>query len=221
MKKIICICICICLTSGCDKSLRHGSPVNAVTEDKAPHSLTSDTPNASASEPSNTPAPTPEPSKSAQPSDSADTGSSVVKIGAFVLSVIAVYGGYKLLYRFADLESASSRPNYRFPDLEPASSRHKDKFCTRVKLSEVSDDGHYLRDGIRECIHEYVSFYSPKSYFFDKETKEYIDEIPFMVNDDIFYYYYIPKSSKLKSLKIWLRKILRIPTNYSALIKKI
>jgi hypothetical protein len=197
MKKIIGICICICLTSGCDKPLSHGRPVNAVAKDRGSegvptHSLTSDTS-----------APTSEPSKSAPP----DTGSSVRKYVAIILSVIAVYGGYKLLYRFADVESASSRS--------------KGKFRTRVKLSEVSDDGQYLRDGIRECFHEYVSFYSPKSYFFDKETKEYIDEIPFMVGDDIFYYYYIPTSSKLKSLKIWLRKILRIPTNYSALIKKI
>ncbi|MCA6079823.1 MAG: hypothetical protein LE169_02890 [Endomicrobium sp.] len=109
MKKIICICICICLMSGCDKLLRHGSPVNAVTEDKAPHSLTSDTPNASAPEPSNTPAPTSEPSKSVPPaSDTADTGSSVGKIGAVILSVIVVcYVGYKLLYRFADIKPRS------------------------------------------------------------------------------------------------------------------
>jgi hypothetical protein len=55
--------ICICLMSGCDKSLNHGSPVNSVVEDTgsegvSTHSLTS---NASALEPSNTPAPTPEP----------------------------------------------------------------------------------------------------------------------------------------------------------------
>jgi hypothetical protein len=86
MKKIISVCLCICLMSGCDKSLRHGSPANAVVEDKGSegvptHSLTSDT---SALVPSNTPAPTPEP----QPlSDSADTGSSVGKI---VLCVVAL-----------------------------------------------------------------------------------------------------------------------------------
>ncbi|MCA6080004.1 MAG: hypothetical protein LE169_03860 [Endomicrobium sp.] len=46
MKKIICICICICLMSGCDKSLSHGRPANAVVEDtgsEATHSLPSDT----------------------------------------------------------------------------------------------------------------------------------------------------------------------------------
>ncbi|MCA6080366.1 MAG: hypothetical protein LE169_05740 [Endomicrobium sp.] len=57
MKKII----CICLLSGCDKSLSHGRPVNAVAEDKAPHSLTANTSNASASVPSITPAPTSSP----------------------------------------------------------------------------------------------------------------------------------------------------------------
>jgi hypothetical protein len=96
MKKIISVCLCICLMSGCGKSLRHGRPVNAVVEDKGSegvptHSLTSDT---SALTPSNTPTPTPEPSNPALPaSGNVDTGSSVVKIVAVILSVIAVYYG--------------------------------------------------------------------------------------------------------------------------------
>ncbi|MCA6080054.1 MAG: hypothetical protein LE169_04100 [Endomicrobium sp.] len=96
MKKIICICICICifLSSGCGKLLDHGRPADTVVEYKgseAPHSLTSDTPNASAPEPSNTPAPTPEPSKSVPSSDTADTGSSVKKYAVnALLCVVAL-----------------------------------------------------------------------------------------------------------------------------------
>jgi hypothetical protein len=86
--------------------------VNAVVENKgkegvSTHLLTSNTSKASAPEPSKTPTPTPEPSKTALPA-SADTGSSVVKIGAAILSVIVVcYGCYKLLYRFADIKPIS------------------------------------------------------------------------------------------------------------------
>jgi hypothetical protein len=111
MKKIISVRLCICLMSGCDKPLSHGRPVNAVAEDKgseAPHSLTLNTSNASASVSSKTPVPISEPSKSAPPlSDMADTGSLVVKIGLCATAVIALiavvyYGGYdKLLRVFA------------------------------------------------------------------------------------------------------------------------
>ncbi|MCA6079486.1 MAG: hypothetical protein LE169_01125 [Endomicrobium sp.] len=102
MKKTICICICICicLMSGCDKSLSHGRPVNAVVEDKATHSLTSDTLNASAPEPSNTPTPTPELSKSVQPSDTTDTGSSVVKYGLWAFAFIALIVGCYDVFRY-------------------------------------------------------------------------------------------------------------------------
>ncbi|MCA6080421.1 MAG: hypothetical protein LE169_06025 [Endomicrobium sp.] len=96
MKKVISVCLCICLMSGCDKSLSHGRPVNTAVKDRgsegvSTHSLTSDTPNASASTPEAQPA-----------SDSADTGISVGKYFGYAVALAFVfYGGYKLLYRFA------------------------------------------------------------------------------------------------------------------------
>ncbi|MCA6079482.1 MAG: hypothetical protein LE169_01105 [Endomicrobium sp.] len=197
MKKIISVCLCICLMSGCDKLLRHGRPVNAVAEDKAPHSLTSDTPNASASVPSNTPAPTPEPSKSVPPSDSDDTGSSVAKyVGyavAVILFVIAVYGGYKLLYRFAD---------------------PKPIFINKLDTLEEKD----ITEDYKQCCF-FGNFGLHCSYCFDRETFEYIDEIPVHVRVhrsipdipecefEVDLYLYKPNPSKLKPL---LRKIFRI-----------
>ncbi|MCA6085184.1 hypothetical protein [Candidatus Endomicrobiellum agilis] len=196
MKKIISVCLCICLMSGCDKSLRHGRPVNAVAEDKGSegvptHSLTSDASNASALAPSNTPAPTPEPSKSALPaSGNVDTGSSVWKIFAFILSVIAVCGGYKLLYRFADIKSIS---------------------LDEIQL--VKD----MPEGYKECV-----FFN--GHFFDWDINEFVEEIPVGVEEgtSVFIlttYYYKPNSLMLKLLKTLLRKIFRIeipkpPYNY-------
>ncbi|MCA6084973.1 hypothetical protein [Candidatus Endomicrobiellum agilis] len=156
MKKIICVCLCICLMSGCDKSLRHGRPANAVAEDKgsegvSTHSLTSDT---SALAPSNTPAPTPEPSKSALPaSDTADTGSSVGKYAVnAVLCAVALafvcYGGYKLLYRFADIKPVSLG-----------------------KYDTVKD----TPEGCKKC-------YFINGHFFDWDTNRYIDETPVEFN---------------------------------------
>ncbi|MCA6080165.1 MAG: hypothetical protein LE169_04670 [Endomicrobium sp.] len=115
MKKIISVCLCIGLMSGCDKLLRHGRPVNAVAEDtgsKAPHSLASNTSKASAPEPSNTPAPTPEPSKSVPSASGAPDIVSLVKkyVVNAVLCAVAlavIFGGYKLLYRFADINPIS------------------------------------------------------------------------------------------------------------------
>ncbi|MCA6085185.1 hypothetical protein [Candidatus Endomicrobiellum agilis] len=202
MKKIISVCLCICLMSGCDKSLSHGRPANAVAEDKGSEgvptqSLTSDTPNASASEPSNTPIPIPEPSKSALPSDTTDTGSSVGKyVGyavAFILSIIVVcYGGYKLLYRFAD---------------------PKPIFINKLDTLEEKD----ITEGYKECYFS-GNFGLHCSYFFDRATFEYIDEIPVYATVhrfvpececevEIGLYFYKPNPSKLKPL---LRKIFGI-----------
>ncbi|MCA6084971.1 hypothetical protein [Candidatus Endomicrobiellum agilis] len=117
MKKIICICICICifLTSGCDKLPDHGRPADIVVKDKgseAPHSLTSNTPNASAPAPSNTPAPTPEPSKSVQPSDTTDTGSSVGKYVGWAFAFIAlIVGCYDVFRYFKPKEIIVPAPN--------------------------------------------------------------------------------------------------------------
>ena len=100
--------------SGCDKSLRHGRPVNAVAEDRgsegvSTHSLTSDT---SALAPSNTPAPTPEPSKSAPSSDTADTGSSVVKYVGWAFAFIAlIVGCYDVFRYFKPKEIIVHAPN--------------------------------------------------------------------------------------------------------------
>ncbi|MCA6084974.1 hypothetical protein [Candidatus Endomicrobiellum agilis] len=190
MKKIISVCLCICLMSGCDKPLRHGRPVNAVVEDKGSegvptHSLTSDT---SALAPSNTPAPTPEPSKSASPaSGNVDTGSSVVKYGlwafAVILSVIAVCGVYKPLYRFASIK----KPIYALSNL---------------KVVSPSD----IKLGCLMC-------YPNDGHFFDRCTNEYIDAIPvdlYSPSVDEYRFYYQPDSPKLKLLKTWLRKIFGI-----------
>jgi hypothetical protein len=165
--------------------------VNAVVEDKgseAAHSLTSDT---SAPAPSNTPAPTPEPSKSASPaSGNVDTGSSVGKyVGCAVavilsiLSVIAVCGGYKLLYRFASIK----KPIYALSNL---------------KVVSPSD----IKLGCLMC-------YPNDGHFFDRCTNEYIDAIPvdlYSPSVDEYRFYYQPDSPKLKLLKTWLRKILGI-----------
>jgi hypothetical protein len=160
--------------SGCDKPLRHGSPVNTAVEDKGSegvptHSLTSNTSNASAPEPSNTPNPTPEPSKSAPSSDTADTGSSVGKyVGyavAVILSVIGVcYGGYKLLYRFA----------------EP-----KPIFINKLDTLEEKD----ITEGYKECyfLENFENFDLHCSYCFDRATFEYIDEIPVLCKSSSFY----------------------------------
>ncbi|MCA6079826.1 MAG: hypothetical protein LE169_02905 [Endomicrobium sp.] len=181
MKKIICVCLCICLISGCDKSFNRGSPVNAVAEDKAPHSLTSDTPNASAPEPSNTPAPTPEPSKSVPPaSDTADTGSSVGKIGAVILSVIVVcYVGYKLLYRFASIKPISVDDLKIFNSVLGNYSLcyFKDNYFFDMDSDEYIDE-----IPVKVCTNEGM----------------------------VSSYHYIPNLSKLKLLKTWLRKIFRI-----------
>jgi hypothetical protein len=102
------------LTSGCGKLLDHGRPADIVVKDKgseAPHSLTSDTSNALAAEPSNTPAPTPESNKTASAlSDTTDTGSPIVKISACAVAIAAIaviavvyYVGYEeLLRKFAN-----------------------------------------------------------------------------------------------------------------------
>jgi hypothetical protein len=198
--------------SGCDKSLRHGRPANAVVEDKAPHSLTSNTSNASAPEPSNTPNPTPEPSKSVQPlSDTADTGNSVAKV-SFCIVVLAknllclrwfnntgissakislcvfapafIYGGYKLLYKFASFKPVLI-----------------DKLCI-VEKKDITED--------------YKQCYFDNYHFFDCASKEYIDEIPVRVEIQLpnflrpqYYYYYQPNPSKRKPL---LRKMFGIET---------
>ncbi|MCA6085559.1 hypothetical protein [Candidatus Endomicrobiellum agilis] len=201
MKKIISVCLCICLMSGCDKLLNHGRPVNTVVEDKAPHSLPSNTPNASASVPSNTPAPTPEPSKTAQPSDSADTGSSVGKYVGYsvvvILSVIVVccggyYGVYKPLYRFADI------------DIKPFLEDLLDE------IPSVKD----MPEGCKEC-------YFSEGHFFDFDTNKFIEEIPVSVKEGtsgfvLPTYYYKPNSLMLNLLKTLLRKIFRIevPKSY-------
>ena len=146
--------------SGCDKLLRHGSPVNAVAEDKAPQYLTSDTSNASALAPSNTPTPTPEPSKSAPASDTADTGSSVGKYVGFAVAVIpsvivVCYGGYKLLYRFADIK----------PFLEDLLD----------EIPSVKD----MPKGCKEC-------YFIDGHFFDWDTYELIEEISVSVKEGTY-----------------------------------
>ncbi|MCA6085762.1 hypothetical protein [Candidatus Endomicrobiellum agilis] len=175
MKKIICICICICLMSGCDKSLRHGRPANAVVEDKGSegvptHSLTSNT---SASKPSNTPAPTPEPSKSALPSDTADTGSSVVKIvlcftAVFALIVVTALG----ICRY-------SFPKEEDIDIAP--------YCTKLEYVDRAEED-LLANGYKSCYwgsDESISLVwccfkkiTRRWGYFDLFTKKLIKEIP-------------------------------------------
>ncbi|MCA6085582.1 hypothetical protein [Candidatus Endomicrobiellum agilis] len=189
MRKIICVCVClcICLMSGCDKLLSHGRPASTVVEDKgseAPHSLASDTSNASAS--------TPEP----QPlSDSAvssswfswhwyfptiNTGNIIanyaLNIAVYALALVGVcYGGYSSLYRFADIKSIS---------------------VDKLKVVE-------------NIMGNYALCHFQDGHFFSSVSSKYIDEIPVKVNGLKSAYCYIPNPSKLKPL---LRKIFGIKT---------
>ncbi|MCA6079584.1 MAG: hypothetical protein LE169_01625 [Endomicrobium sp.] len=189
MKKIISVCLCICLISGCDKLLNHGRPVNTAVEDKAPHSLTSNTP---ASVPSNTPIPTPEPSKSAQPlSDTADTGSSVVKyavnIGRCAVALAVIVGGYAV-YRFFNpkIVVVKTAP---VPKSDPLASPYKSVSLTRNQVSE---------QGYKICLwaDEYIVSYDWRIfkrlthlYFwqdFDTEKRLKPKEIPFHNSLSVF-----------------------------------
>jgi hypothetical protein len=181
--------------SGCDKLLRHGRPVNTAVEDKgseAPHSLTSDTSNASASEPSNTPAPTPEPqllSDSAVSSSlfschwhfpTINTGNIIanyaLNIVVYALALVGVcYGGYSSLYRFADIKPIS---------------------VDKLKVVE-------------NIMGNYALCHFQEGHFFSSILNKYIDEIPVKVNGLKSAYCYIPNPSKLKPL---LRKIFGIKT---------
>jgi hypothetical protein len=133
--------------SGCDKPLRHGRPVNAVVKDKGSegvptHSLTSDTSNASASEPSNTPAPTPEPSKSAPPaSGNVDTGSSVGKYVGYAVAFIAlIVGCYDVFRYFKPKENNIPAPNPKsdIPFSTYTSNSFAYKYCRRYFRSTIS-----------------------------------------------------------------------------------
>jgi hypothetical protein len=168
--------------SGCDKSLSHGSPVNAVVENKgkegvSTHLLTS-----------NAPAPTPEPSKSVpSASDSADTGISVGKCVfytfAVILSVIGVCGGYKLLYRFADIKPI-------LKDLD--------------KIPSVKG----MPEGCKECYFIDGHFFDWATDKFIEEIPVNAKEGNSKVT--LPTYYYKPNSLMLKLLKTLLRKIFRI-----------
>ncbi|MCA6085456.1 hypothetical protein [Candidatus Endomicrobiellum agilis] len=201
MKKIISVCLCICLISGCDKSLSHGRPANTAVEDKGSEGVPTQslTSNTSALAPSNTPAPTPEPSKSAPSSDSADTGISVGKYVGYsvvvILSVIVVccgvyYGGYKPLYRFADIK----------PFLEDL-------------LDEIPSAKN-MPEGCKECYFSEGHFFDWDTDEFIEEIPVSIkEEIP---KSSLPTYYYKPNSLMLNLLKTLLRKIFRIevPKSY-------
>ncbi|MCA6080364.1 MAG: hypothetical protein LE169_05730 [Endomicrobium sp.] len=159
MKKII----CICLMSGCDKLLSHGRPVNAVTEDKAPHSLTSDT--------SNTPVPTPEPSKSAPSSDSADTGSSVIKIGLCVVALFLCcwYLSRLLSPKFVTIEDYTMSDEYLI-----------------VPFEEIKSQGYRVCYLIDECISSYSWYIFDRGlfriFYRDIETGEEVKGVPIFMN---------------------------------------
>ncbi|MCA6079594.1 MAG: hypothetical protein LE169_01675 [Endomicrobium sp.] len=145
MKKIISVCLCICLMSGCDKLLRHGRPVNTAVEDIGsegvpPHSLTSNTSNASASEPSNTPIPTPEPSKSAQSSDSADTGSSVGKyVRCAVAFIFLIVGCYDVFRYFKPEKVVIPAPNSVGGSIAVSFYKENSRFYNLCYLDCVKD----------------------------------------------------------------------------------
>ncbi|MCA6085791.1 hypothetical protein [Candidatus Endomicrobiellum agilis] len=197
MKKIICVCLCIFLSSGCDKSLSHGRPVNAVVEDKAPHSLTSDTSKAPALEPKS-------PNASSWISwygyaPMININNSIIKyavnIGVYAFAIACVcYGGYRSLYRFASSEFIS------VGDLET------------VNLSALKA----LLEGY-DCCYEinYIDCY------FDYFSEDWIDERPVLnvgvPKNSAQSLLYKSNSSKLKlllrPLKTLLRKIFKMPVH--------
>ncbi|MCA6080363.1 MAG: hypothetical protein LE169_05725 [Endomicrobium sp.] len=196
MKKIICICICISLSSGCGKLLNHGSPVNAVVKDTASEakpSLPSDTSNASASEPSNTPAPTPEPSKSAQPSDSAVSSSYLswygcvptINVNNSVLywtlnavgyAVIAVF--CVVVYRLVSPLEGEYIQDYDLSDED-----------IDVPFEEVGRQGYRICDVAQEDTISYTWYLFKKvtsrGFYQDRETKEELKGIPILMNDNV------------------------------------
>ena len=108
MKKVISLFLIAVLISGCNRMADNVSTAPQSLNASAPVPQSQNAP-ALAPQSSNAPALAPAPSKSAShASDSADTGSSVKKVGTVILSVIGLcYVGYKLLYRFVDIKPIS------------------------------------------------------------------------------------------------------------------
>jgi hypothetical protein len=206
--------------SGCDKSLSHGSPVNAVAKDtgsEATHSLTSNT---SALVPSNTPAPTSEPQSL---SDSAVSSSLIswrwcfLKINLdnpflyYTVNVVIYAATWTVIWALFTLAIAGVyhgcyKPLYRFVAFNPT----KPSDAIPVEEKDITDDERCLKDGYRECF-----FYG--CHFYDYYTRECIDEIPVRIGERTDYYYQ-PNPSKLKTL---LRKIFRIKSfTYESLTEK-
>jgi hypothetical protein len=223
MKKIICICICICicifLASGCGKLPNHGSPVNTVVEKEGSDDvLTTPLTSNTVLKPSKSPAlvselkePVPALSDNVASSSwlwcfpAINAGNLAANLAlnivayAVALAVIAgvYYGGYKLLYGFA---------NHEFIPI--------DKLGT-VNLSEEKA----LSEGYKRCY----KIFSINCYF-AYDTFNWIDEIP-VLNKGVpvgsnYSLLYKPNSSILKSLKTWLRRKFKMPVKRIILIEE-
>ncbi|MCA6079583.1 MAG: hypothetical protein LE169_01620 [Endomicrobium sp.] len=159
-------------------------------------SLTSNTSNASASVPSNTPAPTPEPSKTAQPlSGTADTGSSVVKIVLCVAAFIALI-----------VVTALGIRRYFVPEVEniyiaPLGNRLEN-------VNRSTDD--LIKDGYKPCYwsaDESISLVwccfkkiTRRRGYYDFATEKLIKEIPVTNDYSIFSkFYYKPEPNPAPS----------------------
>ncbi|MCA6085658.1 hypothetical protein [Candidatus Endomicrobiellum agilis] len=168
MKKVISLFLIAVLISGCNRTADNVS--------HAPQSLNASAPvpqsqNASAPEPSNTLIPTPEPSKSVQPSDSADTGSSVIKIGLCVVALFLCFWYLSRLLspKFVTIEDYTMSDEYLV-----------------VPFEEIKSQGYRVCYLIRECI----SFYSWyifdrglfRNFYRDIETGEEVKGIPIFTN---------------------------------------
>jgi hypothetical protein len=158
--------------------------VNAVTKDtgsEATHSLTLNT--------SKTPAPTPEPSKSApSASDGADTGSSVKKYAVnavlCVVALVVIFGGYKLLYRFASFKPVLI-DKLRIVEKKDVTKDYKQCYYSNYDFFDCVS---------RECIDE-----------IPVRIEIQLPNLPHLQD----YYFYQPNPSKLKPL---LRKMFGIET---------
>jgi hypothetical protein len=184
--------------SGCDKLLRHGRPVNAVAEDKGSEgvptqSLTSDTPNASASEPSNTPIPIPEPSKSAPPA-SGNVASSAWFSRHWCFPTINVNNSV-LYWAFNAVGYAAiaviCAVVYRLisPAEEYIQGYIESDEDVSISLEEVGELGYRICDVGQEDTISYTWYLFKKvtSRFFytDADTKEELKGIPIITNDNV------------------------------------
>jgi hypothetical protein len=172
--------------SGCDKSLSHGSPVNAVAKDtgnEATHSLTS---NASVLAPSNTPALTPEPKGiiSALPNP-INTGSSVLKIGlcvtAFIAFIVVTVLGVRRYFN-PEIENIFLAP--LFDDLEDDNRSDSDLISDGYKVCYWTCDESI---SLVWCCFKNIT---RRWCYYDIDTEKPIKEIP--VKSDIvgFYRFY-------------------------------